>query len=99
MVRIACFPHKNRPLFPTSQLREFAANAAIMPIAVSLSLGGDREMRIARFHSLYSLIFVQAMMQSHEVSQQCIVGASSMSLLLMLNPVLSLRRDTCCSSS
>ena len=56
MVGIACFPHKNRPLFlRTSQLREFAANAAIMPIAISDLGGKDREMRSAR-------------VQSHEVS-------------------------------
>ena len=68
MVDIVCFPHKNRPLFPTSQLREFAANAAIMPIAIS-DLGGDREMRSARFHSLCDFCAgSQDVMQSHEVS-------------------------------
>ena len=36
IVHIACFPHKNhRPPSPTSQLREFAANAAIMRMSIS----------------------------------------------------------------
>ena len=68
MVRIACFPHKNRPLFfPASQLREFAANAAIMPIAISLL----EEIERWEVHGLILSDFCagsQDVMQSHEVS-------------------------------
>ena len=67
MVRIACFPHKNRPLFPTSQLREFAANAAIMPIAISLSEEIERWEVHGFIHSDFCA-GSQDVMQSHEVS-------------------------------